>query len=153
MTNRKRSKAFNFRLRDSQGRWVRLSSFKGRKVLLYFYPKDFTSGCTKEACDFEKARRAFEKLDVEIVGISPDSPQRHQKFAHEKRLNFTLLSDSEHLAAQKFGVWKQKSMYGKKFMGIERSTFLVDEQGRIVKEWRKVKVAGHVQELLEELGA
>ncbi|RIL05010.1 MAG: thioredoxin-dependent thiol peroxidase [Proteobacteria bacterium] len=147
------ARAFNFKLRDAAGKVVRLSKFKGQKVVVYFYPKDFTSGCTKEACQFQSNLREFESLGVKVIGISPDSPARHAKFAAKYDLNFELLADEDNEAAKAYGVWKQKNMYGKKFMGIERSTFLIDENGRIIKEWRKVKVDGHAEEVLEEISS
>ena len=128
-----------------------MDEFKGQKVILYFYPKDNTSGCTQEACDF---RDNFNRLisKATIIGVSPDSIKSHQKFKANHNLNFLLLSDPEHKLAEKFGVWKEKSMYGRKYMGIERSTFILDKEGNIEKEWRKVKVKGHVDEILEYLG-
>lgn len=125
-----------------------LSEFK-EPLVLYFYPKDNTSGCTQEACDF---RDNFNRLlgKASVVGVSPDSIKSHKKFQTDHLLNFPLLSDSEHKLAEKFQVWKEKSMYGKKYMGIERSTFII-KNGKITKEWRGVKVNGHVQEVIESL--
>jgi len=115
--------------------------------VLYFYPKDNTSGCTKEACDFrDNMSRLLPYANV--IGVSPDSIASHQKFQQKQSLNFTLLADVEHKLAEKYGVWKEKSMYGRKYMGIERSTFVLNAQGKIIKEWRKVKVSGHVDEVL-----
>lgn len=127
-----------------------LSDFKGRKVVLYFYPKDNTSGCTAEACDF---RDNYNRLSGKalVIGVSPDSVKKHQSFQQKQNLNFILLADTEHKLAEAFDVWKEKSMYGRKYMGIERSTFVLDENGKILKEWRKVKVAGHVDEVLQFL--
>ena len=123
---------------------------KGKKTVLYFYPKDNTSGCTKEACDFrDNINRLLPYADV--TGVSPDSIASHQKFQQKQNLNFTLVSDPNHELAIKYNVWKEKSMYGRKYMGIERSTFILNEQGEIIKEWRKVKVAGHVDEILTTL--
>jgi len=117
------------------------------KTVLYFYPKDNTSGCTKEACDFrDNMSRLLPYANV--IGVSPDSIASHQKFQQKQSLNFTLLADVEHKLAEKYGVWKEKSMYGRKYMGIERSTFVLNAQGKIIKEWRKVKVSGHVDEVL-----
>ncbi len=128
-----------------------IDEFKGQKIILYFYPKDNTSGCTQEACDFrDNLNRLTSKAT--IIGVSPDSIKSHQKFKANHNLNFLLLSDPEHKLAEKFGVWKEKSMYGRKYMGIERSTFILDKEGNIEKEWRKVKVKGHVDEILEYLG-
>ena len=127
-----------------------LNDFKGKKTVLYFYPKDNTSGCTQEACDFrDNYNRLCAKANV--IGVSPDSISSHIKFKQKQDLNFTLLSDPEHILSEAFGVWKEKSMYGRKYMGIERSTFILDEHLNIIKEWRKVKVSGHVDEVLKEL--
>ena len=127
-----------------------LDDFLGKKVVLYFYPKDNTKGCTQEACDF---RDNFNRLTpfATVVGVSPDSIKSHKKFREKQSLNFILLSDPEHTLAEKFEVWKEKSMYGRKYMGIERSTFILDEKGNIQKEWRKVKVKGHVDEVINYL--
>ena len=127
-------------------------NLKGKKTVLYFYPKDNTSGCTKEACDF---RDNINRLTpyAQVIGVSPDSIASHQKFQQKQGLNFMLISDPEHKLAEKYGVWKEKSMYGRKYMGIERSTFILNEQGKVTKEWRKVKVPGHVDEVLETLTA
>ena len=128
-----------------------LSDFKGQRVVLYFYPKDNTSGCTQEACDF---RDNINRLTTKaiVIGVSPDSIKSHLKFKENHGLNFILLSDPEHKLAEEYGVWKEKSMYGRKYMGIERSTFIIDKDGNIEKEWRKVKVKGHVDEVLDFLG-
>lgn len=125
-----------------------LSEFK-EPVVLYFYPKDDTPGCTVEACDF---RDNFNRLTgkATVVGVSPDSVESHKKFQKKHELNFTLLSDPEHKLSEKLEVWKEKSMYGKKYMGIERSTFII-KGGKIAKEWRKVNVKGHVDEIIENL--
>lgn len=127
-----------------------LNNLKGSKTVLYFYPKDNTSGCTKEACDFRNNMNRLINL-TKVIGVSPDSVASHQKFQQKQDLNFMLISDPEHVLANKYGVWKEKSMYGRKYMGIERSTFILDEKGNIIKEWRKVKVSGHVDEILEFL--
>ena len=124
-----------------------LNNLKGSKTVLYFYPKDNTSGCTKEACDFRNNMNRLINL-TKVIGVSPDSVASHQKFQQKQNLNFMLISDPEHVLANKYGVWKEKSMYGRKYMGIERSTFIIDEKGKIIKEWRKVKVSGHVDEVL-----
>ena len=127
-----------------------ISDFKGQKVILYFYPKDNTSGCTQEACDFrDNINRWTGKITV--IGVSPDSIKSHLKFKEKQSLNFILLSDTEHKLAEQYGVWKEKSMYGRKYMGIERSTFVLDKDGKTEKEWRKVKVKGHVDEVLDYL--
>lgn len=130
---------------------ISLDDYKGKRVILYFYPKDNTSGCTQEACDFRDNLNRL-SIKAEVLGVSPDSVKSHKKFRDNHGLNFPLISDSEHKLAEKFNVWKEKSMYGKKYMGIERSTFVLDLNGNIEKEWRKVKVKGHVDEVLEYLG-
>ncbi len=127
-----------------------LNNFIGKRIVLYFYPKDNTSGCTQEACDFrDNMNRLTSKAT--IIGVSPDSIKSHQKFKEKQDLNFILLSDTEHKLAEAFEVWKEKSMYGRKYMGIERSTFIISADGEIEKEWRKVKVKGHVDEILKFL--
>lgn len=127
-----------------------LADFKGQKIILYFYPKDNTSGCTQEACNF---RDNFNRLTSKafVIGVSPDSIKSHLKFKENHELNFILLSDPEHILSEAFGAWGEKSMYGRKYMGIIRSTFILDENGSIIKEWRKVKVKGHVDEVLNSL--
>ena len=122
----------------------------GEKVILYFYPKDNTSGCTQEACDF---RANMNRLTphAKVIGVSPDSIKSHKGFQEKQGLNFILLSDPEHKLSEAFGAWGEKSMYGRKYMGIIRSTFILDEKGSIVKEWRKVKVKGHVDDVLNSL--
>ncbi len=135
---------------DGLEREFKLSDFVGSEVVVYFYPKDNTSGCTQEACDF---RDNFNRISARavVIGVSPDSIKSHVKFKENHGLNFILLSDTEHKLAEAFGVWGEKSMYGKKYMGIIRSTFVLDKEGHIAKEWRKVKVKGHVEEVLEYL--
>ena len=128
-----------------------LNDFRGKRLVLYFYPKDDTSGYTQEACDFRDNINRITSKAV-VVGVSPDSIKSHKKFKENQELNFILLSDSEHKLAEAFGVWKEKSMYGRKYMGIERSTFVISPEGSIEKEWRKVKVKGHVDEVLESIG-
>ena len=127
-----------------------LNDFKGQKVILYFYPKDNTSGCTQEACDFRDNINRLTSFAT-VIGVSPDSIKSHLKFKEKQNLNFILLSDPEHKLAEAFNVWVEKSMYGRKYMGIERSTFVLDESLNIIKEWRKVKVKGHVDEVIEYL--
>ncbi len=127
-----------------------LNDYKGQRVVLYFYPKDNTSGCTQEACDFRDNMNRITQYAT-VIGVSPDSIKSHKSFKEKQDLNFVLLSDPEHVLAEKFGVWKEKSMYGKKYMGIERSTFVLDKSGSIEKEWRKVKVKGHVDEVINYL--
>lgn len=139
-----------FALPDQDGNLVTDESLRGSKVVVYFYPKDDTSGCTKEACGFRDEMPRFE--GVRVIGVSPDSVASHRKFADKHGLNFTLLADVEHTLAEAAGVWVEKSMYGKKYMGIERTTFLLDEEGRVLKVWRKVKPEGHAAEVLAALG-
>lgn len=127
-----------------------LDDFKGQRVVLYFYPKDNTSGCTQEACDFRDNINRITKYAT-VIGVSPDSIKSHKSFKEKQGLNFVLLSDPEHQLAEAYGVWKEKSMYGRKYMGIERSTFILDKDGNIEKEWRKVKVKGHVDQVIEYL--
>ena len=129
-----------------------LKNFKGQKVILYFYPKDNTSGCTQEACDFRDNINRLTSFAT-VIGVSPDSIKSHLKFKEKQSLNFILLSDPEHKLAEAFNVWTEKSMYGRKYMGIERSTFVLDENLNIIKEWRKVKVKGHVDKVIEYINA
>ena len=129
-----------------------LADFKGQKVVLYFYPKDNTSGCTQEACDFRDNISRITS-SAAVIGVSPNDIKSHKKFKEKQDLNFLLLADTEDVLSEAFGVWKEKSMYGKKYMGIERSTFILDENGSIVHEWRKVKVNGHVDEVLGYLNS
>ena len=129
-----------------------LNDFKGQKVILYFYPKDNTSGCTQEACDFRDNINRLTNFAT-LIGVSPDSIKSHLKFKEKQSLNFILLSDPEHKLAEAFNVWVEKSMYGRKYMGIERSTFVLDENLNIIKEWRKVKVKGHIDEVIDYLNA
>lgn len=128
---------------------IRLADFRGDSLVLYFYPKDDTPGCTTEALDFTAHIDEFGRCGARILGVSPDSPKRHDKFKAKHGLGFTLASDEDNSTALAYGVWGEKSMYGRKFMGIERSTFLIDGQGRIARVWNKVKVAGHVAEVLD----
>ena len=129
-----------------------LNDFKGQKVILYLYPKDNTSGCTQEACDFRDNINRLISFAT-VIGVSPDSIKSHLKFKEKQGLNFILLSDPEHKLAEAFNVWVEKSMYGRKYMGIERSTFVLDENLNVIKEWRKVKVKGHVDEVIDYLNA
>ena len=133
---------------DGNGK-VSLAALKGRPVVLYFYPKDDTTGCTKEACGFRDAIPDFSKIDAAIIGVSKDSVASHDKFKAKYDLPFTLASDTDTGVAEKYGVWVEKSMYGRKYMGLERSTFLIDAKGIVRGIWRKVKVAGHVEEVLK----
>lgn len=140
-------------LLGDNGEKVKLSDFKGKHIVLYFYPKDMTPGCTTEACDFRDRHQSFEELDAVIMGVSPDGQDKHQKFKEKHDLPFLLLVDDEQKLSEAFGVWKLKKNFGKEYMGIERSTFLINKEGKLVKEWRKVKVKDHVEEALEELKA
>lgn len=144
-------KAPVFTLKNQDGKSVSLKDFNGKKVVLYFYPKDDTSGCTKEACSFRDGFPEFNNLNAVILGISPDSVESHKKFAEKYNLPFTLLSDEPREVIEKYDVWKEKNNYGKKYMGVERTTFLIDENGMIKKIFPKVKVDGHDQELIEAL--
>jgi peroxiredoxin Q/BCP len=130
------------------GNW-KLSAARGSKVVVYFYPKDNTSGCTKEGVAFADLDKAFRKEGAVVVGVSPDSLASHEKFKSKMGFPFELLADEDKKACQLFDVWKEKSMYGRKYMGVERSTFLIDEQGVLNREWRKVKVPGHADEVLD----
>jgi peroxiredoxin Q/BCP len=128
-----------------------LAGLKGQRVVVFFFPKADTPGCTTESCEFRDAHKTFAKKNAVIVGISPDETAAHAKFAAKYSLPFTLVADPEHDLAEAYGVWKEKSMYGRKYMGIERTTFVIDEQGRIAKIFAKVKPAGHAAEVLEVL--
>ena len=139
----------DFTLPRDGGETVTLSALRPGAVVLFFYPRDDTSGCTKEATGFTERAADFESLGVTVLGISKDSIASHEKFRDKHGLTVPLLSDAEAETCEAYGVWKEKNMYGKKFMGIERSTFLIDGAGRIVREWRKVKVPGHVDAVLE----
>jgi peroxiredoxin Q/BCP len=147
-TARVGNKAPDFTLPADGGGTVKLSGLLGRKVVLYFYPKDDTPGCTKEACGFRDALPDFSKIDAEIIGVSKDSVARHDKFKAKYELPFTLVADEDGKACEAYGTWIEKSMYGRKYMGIDRATFLIDETGTLRAEWRKVKVGGHVEEVL-----
>ncbi|RFU69385.1 thioredoxin-dependent thiol peroxidase [Bacillus sp. V59.32b] len=144
-------KAPEFTLPASNGERVALADFTGKHVVLYFYPKDMTPGCTTEACDFRDQHEKFAALDAVILGISPDPAESHTKFIDKHGLPFLLLADENHEVAELYDVWKLKKNFGKEYMGIERSTFLINKEGVLVKEWRKVKVKGHVEEALEFL--
>ncbi|WHY68177.1 thioredoxin-dependent thiol peroxidase [Neobacillus sp. SuZ13] len=138
----------DFELKANNGEVVNLKNFRGTNIVLYFYPKDMTPGCTTEACDFRDQIQQFTEVDAVILGVSPDPVDRHQKFVEKYGLPFLLLADIEHQLADIFGVWKLKKNFGKEYMGIERSTFIIDKEGKLVKEWRNVKVKGHVDEAL-----
>ena len=140
----------NFSLQAQDGKVISLEEFKGKKnVVLYFYPKDMTPGCTTQACDFRDHHTSFKNLDAIILGVSPDPQEKHQTFINKHELPFSLLVDENHAVAEKYGVWKTKKTFGKEYMGIERSTFAIDKEGRVAKEWRGVRVKGHVEETLE----
>lgn len=141
-------KAADFELPAENGEKLKLSSLKGKPVVLYFYPKDDTSGCTAEAKDFTRLAPDFRKAGVAVIGISPDSVESHRKFRKKHDLKVQLAADTDKAAATAYGVWVEKSMYGRKYMGVERSTFLIDRDGRIARSWRKVKVPGHAAEVL-----
>ena len=144
------NKAPDFTALDQNGKKVKLSSFKGKKnVVLYFYPKDMTPGCTTQACDFRDQKKKFK--NTVILGVSIDSQERHQKFIEKYDLHFTLLADTEKKLVQKYGVWQEKKLYGKTFMGIVRTTFLIDKKGTVRKILPKVKVKNHIEEVLAEL--
>lgn len=145
------AKAPDFSLPDQHGSTVTLKSLKGKQVVLYFYPKDDTSGCTKEACDFRDAFAPIKKAGAVVLGVSKDGTASHQKFIAKYGLPFALLSDEETVVCNAYGVYKEKSMYGRKYMGIERSTFVIDPTGRLKAVFRKVKVPGHVDEVLAAL--
>ena len=145
------AKAPAISLKSGDGSTVKLSGFKGKYIVLYFYPKDDTPGCTIEAKEFQASANAFEKANAVVVGVSPDSEKSHCKFAEKFGLGFTLLADEEHAAAEAYGVWVEKSMYGKKYMGVQRATFLIDPNGKIAKVWPKVKPEGHAKEVLEAI--
>lgn len=148
MTVETGTKAPDFKLPASNGEEVQLSDFKGKNVVLYFYPKDMTPGCTTQACDFRDMHRDFEEQNTIIIGVSPDPLARHDKFIEKYGLPFLLVADEEHKAAEMYDVWKLKKNFGKEYMGIERSTFIIDKEGIIQKEYRKVKVKDHVQDAL-----
>ncbi len=144
----------DFTLPADDGTKVKLSALRGSPVVLYFYPKDDTPGCTKEACSFRDLHRDLQKLGAKVLGVSPDDAASHAKFRDKFSLNFPLLVDDDHKVAEKYGAWREKNMYGKKSMGIQRSTFLIDVHGRVAKVWKAVKVDGHdaqVVAALEEL--
>ncbi len=144
-------KAPDFSLKSDKEETVKLSSYKGKKVVIYFYPKDDTPGCTKEACSFRDGFSEIQKKGAIILGVSTDSVESHKKFKEKYHLNFQLLSDADKKVVNAYRVWKEKAMYGKKYMGIERTTFVIDENGKIKKVFPKVKVEGHYDEVLAEL--
>lgn len=139
----------DFNLPRDGGAEQSLSQLRGKPVVLYFYPKDDTSGCTLEAHDFTALKPEFDKIGVEIIGMSPDKAAKHDKFKEKHELNITLVSDEEKTTLMAYGVWVEKSMYGRKYMGVERTTFLIDKTGKIAEIWHKVKVPGHAQAVLQ----
>ncbi|MCC6467481.1 MAG: thioredoxin-dependent thiol peroxidase [Alphaproteobacteria bacterium] len=143
----------DFTMATDGGGTVSLSKLKGKPVVLYFYPKDNTSGCTKEACDFRDAMPNFGKLKATVIGVSKDGAKSHDGFKAKQKLNFTLASDEDGKVCAAYGAWIEKSMYGRKYMGIDRSTYLIDAKGVVRNIWRKVKVPGHVDEVLAALKA
>ena len=144
-------KAPGFSLPNADGETINLSDFKGKTVVLYFYPKDNTPGCTKQACGFRDASKEYASVNTVVIGISPDNQASHQKFRDKFELPFLLLADPDRKAIEAYGVWKEKNMYGKKYMGVERSTFVIDGEGITKKIIRKVKVDGHVESVLSML--
>jgi thioredoxin-dependent peroxiredoxin len=142
-----------FSLVADDGSKIRLADFKGRPVVLYFYPKDDTPGCTREACAFRDQQTPLKKLGAVVLGVSADSGESHGKFRAKYGLNFPLLSDPDHSVAEKYGAWREKNMYGKKSMGIQRSTFLIDADGKVAKVWKAVKVDGHDEQVLKAIAA
>lgn len=144
-------KASAFTLTADDGTKVRLADLKGSPVVLYFYPRDDTPGCTREACSFRDQRAELKKLGAQVLGISTDSVESHGKFRDKYALNFPLLADPDHKVAEKYGAWREKNMYGKKSMGIQRSTFLIDSDGKVAKVWKAVKVDGHDAKVIAAL--
>jgi peroxiredoxin Q/BCP len=144
-------KAPAFTLTSDDGKKVKLSDFAGKPVVLYFYPADDTPGCTREACAFRDASAPLKKAGAVVLGVSPDDTASHVKFRDKFNLNFPLLSDTDHKVAEKYGAWREKNMYGKVSMGIQRSTFLIDPAGKVAKVWKRVQVDGHDQKVLEAL--
>ncbi|MDZ4713634.1 MAG: thioredoxin-dependent thiol peroxidase [bacterium] len=144
-------KAPDFKLMSDEGKEISLKDYKGKKVILYFYPKDDTDGCTKEACSFRDNIKLIEKKNTVVIGVSKDNTKSHQKFKTKYDLPFTLLSDENLEMLKEYDVWKEKSMYGRKYMGIERTTFIIDEKGKIAEIFNKVSVPGHTEAILEKL--
>ncbi|MCP8617986.1 thioredoxin-dependent thiol peroxidase [Salirhabdus salicampi] len=138
----------DFELPASNAESVKLSDYRGKHVVLFFYPRDMTLGCTIEACDFRDRYESFNDVDTVILGISPDPIERHHKFIKKHNLPFLLLADEDHKVAELYHVWKLKKTFGKEYMGLERSTFVIDKEGKVAQEWRKVRVKGHVEEAL-----
>jgi peroxiredoxin Q/BCP len=151
MALREGGPAPDFTVQDDQGKNFQLSSLKGKEVVLYFYPKADTPGCTKEACEFRDTISKFKKRGAVVIGVSPDEPSAQAKFKAKYDLSFPLLADAGHQVAEAYGVWKEKSMYGKKYMGVERTTFIIGKDGKIAKIFAKVKPEGHAEEVLAAL--
>lgn len=143
----------NFTLPADDGSDVSLADFRGKRVVLYFYPKDDTPGCTTQACDLRDNYDALQRQGAVVLGVSPDPVSSHVKFRRKHGLNFPLLSDTDHRVSEAYGVWKEKSMYGKRYWGVERSTFIIDENGLVVEAWRKVKPKGHAEKVGEILSS
>ncbi len=143
----------DFKLTAGSGESVTLSQFRGKYVVLYFYPKDMTPTCTEESCQFRDYNGQFAALNTEVIGISPDDLKSHVKFAAKYELPFLLLSDPDHTVCELFGVWQLKKMYGREYMGVLRSTFVIDPEGKLVREWRGVRIKGHVEQVLEAVKA
>lgn len=146
-------KAPDFSLADDNGNKVKLSALRGAPVVVYFYPKDDTPGCTREACSFRDRRSQIAKAGIKVLGISPDSVESHADFRDKFKLNFPLLADVDHKVAERYGAWRERNMYGKKTMGIQRSTFLIDADGRVAKVWKAVQVDGHDEKVMEAVAA
>ncbi|QEG40392.1 thioredoxin-dependent thiol peroxidase [Roseimaritima ulvae] len=142
------TKAKAFRLKSYDGKTIKLSDYKGQPVVLYFYPRDDTPGCTKQACAFRDRSEDLKEAGAAVLGISPDTVESHEKFRDKYELNFPLLADPDHAVSEAYGAWREKNMYGKKSMGIQRSTFLIDSTGRIAKVWKRVRVDGHDEAVL-----
>ena len=141
----------DFELRTDEGETVKLSALRGKPVVLYFYPRDDTPGCTTEACEFRDAYDRFREQGVEILGVSPDTEASHRKFKSKYALPFPLLADPEHEAAEAYGVWKEKKNYGRTYHGVERSTFIIDAEGKVARAMRGIRPAGHAAQVLETL--
>lgn len=141
----------DFTLPGSNGKNVSLSDFRGKKVILYFYPKNMTPTCTQQACDFRDYSAEIQKAGAEIVGISPNPISSHETFINKYSLPFLLLADEDKKVCSLYGVWKLKKMYGREYMGVERSTFLIDEDGKLIEEWRKVRIKGHIDKILQRM--
>jgi len=145
------TKAPAFSLLDDRGKKVKLSDFKGSAVVLYFYPRDDTPGCTREACSFRDRKSEMAALGVVVLGVSTDSVESHQRFRDKYQLNFSLLSDPDHKVSQRYGAWREKNMYGKKSMGIQRSTFWIGPDGKVVRVWKRVQVDAHDESILQAI--